>query len=349
MSDDAADPDLSEHPLAGLVQSIREPLHAVLGLAEILAQTETSIEPGDPTARVLHGEAQRVAAIVTEMLGHVGERPSNESSKLEVLVVDDSLINQLLTASQLEELGHSATVASSGPEAIEQLAKDRFDIVLMDWHMPSVDGLETTRRIRRSELDTGAQPTPIIAVTARAMIGDREQCLEAGMNDFLPKPVSLDELSAMLERWSGGQAALSPAVSASTVAAPAAQASANVRATTDPSSAPLVNHTVLDRMRADVGTETLDRLLDTYLSELSDRADAIRAGSTSGDWKLVRRAAHTLRSTSTLIGAERLAELADELERSIHDGGTDAALADATAACAADTEAALRQLDGNDS
>ena len=174
MSDEAADQDLSEHPLAGLVQSIREPLHAVLGLAEILAQTETPIESGDPTARVLHGEAQRVAAIVTEMLGHFGERPSNESSKLEVLVVDDSLINQLLTASQLEELGHNATVASSGPEAIEQLGQERFDIVLMDWHMPSVDGLETTRRIRRSELDTDAQPTPIIAVTARAMIGDRE-------------------------------------------------------------------------------------------------------------------------------------------------------------------------------
>lgn len=116
-----------------------------------------------------------------------------------VLVVDDSEVNRRLATSQLKHLGHTFATAEGSRDAIEMLASNTFDLVLMDWHMPGVDGLEATRQWR-SHHDPKHE-LPIIMMTAGAMTGDRERCLDAGASDYLSKPVSINDLAAMIARW----------------------------------------------------------------------------------------------------------------------------------------------------
>ncbi len=190
-----------------LSNRLRDPLHAVVGLAEVLKDA-----PPDATAQLadtLHAETQRLAELADELLAVLGgplgeQRPEPELRGLRVLLVDDNPVNQMLTAAQLQKLGHVAIVVSSGPEAIDHLSRDEVDLVLLDWQMPGMDGLEAAELMRAGETAEGRDAVPIVAVTARAMAGDRERCLAAGMNDFLAKPVSLGDLREMLRRWGAG-------------------------------------------------------------------------------------------------------------------------------------------------
>jgi PAS domain S-box-containing protein len=123
---------------------------------------------------------------------------------LRVLVVDDNMINRTLAAGILEKRGHSPVHATNGREAIEAAAREAFDLIFMDVQMPEVDGFEATRRIRDAELATGRR-TPIAAMTAHAMTGDRERCLTAGMDHYLSKPLETAALVALLERISASR------------------------------------------------------------------------------------------------------------------------------------------------
>lgn len=114
-----------------------------------------------------------------------------------VLLVEDNLVNQKVIAAMLKKLDCDVAVASDGFEALEQYAKHPFDIVLTDWQMPGMDGLEMTRRLRRLT-DCGGDTVPVLALTANAMPGDREKCIEAGMMDYLTKPITIDALAEAL-------------------------------------------------------------------------------------------------------------------------------------------------------
>jgi len=118
-----------------------------------------------------------------------------------VLVAEDNVINQKVVVRLLEKLGCRVDVAANGHEAITMLAQLAYDLVLMDCQMPEMDGFAATTAIRQREADSG-QHTPIIAMTANAMQGDREYCLAAGMDDYISKPVKFDALAAMLRKWS---------------------------------------------------------------------------------------------------------------------------------------------------
>ncbi|MGK2741864.1 response regulator [Tepidicaulis sp. LMO-SS28] len=123
---------------------------------------------------------------------------------LTILVAEDNDVNALLTRTLLERSGHAVTMVQNGDHAVEALkgeAPDHFDLVLMDLHMPEVDGFEATKRIR--SLKPAWAKVPVIALTANAMVEDRQACLDAGMDDYLSKPVMPDELNAMLLRWAG--------------------------------------------------------------------------------------------------------------------------------------------------
>ncbi|MGH9284034.1 MAG: response regulator, partial [Acidimicrobiales bacterium] len=120
-----------------------------------------------------------------------------------VLVVEDNPVNQKVAVLILEKLGYRPDVAADGAEAVAAVQAVPYDLILMDCQMPGMDGYEATSQIRRAE---GPQRrTPIIAMTAGAMEGDRERCLAAGMDDYLPKPVRPDDLGVALERWIAGE------------------------------------------------------------------------------------------------------------------------------------------------
>jgi two-component system, sensor histidine kinase and response regulator len=120
---------------------------------------------------------------------------------LRVLVAEDNPVNQRLVVRLLEKRGHRVVVAGNGREALEALAKDTFDLVFMDVQMPEMDGIEATGGIRRQETGTSRHQI-VIALTAHAMKSDRDRCLAAGMDDYLSKPIRLQELDAILQKYS---------------------------------------------------------------------------------------------------------------------------------------------------
>jgi PAS domain S-box-containing protein len=122
-------------------------------------------------------------------------RPRSEAR---ILVAEDNSINQRLLLAQLRKLGYEARAVASGFAAVEALRQEQYDLVLMDCQMPEMDGFEATRRIRESD---SLQQVPIVAVTASAMVGDRERCIREGMNDYLSKPMDLRQLAEVLAKW----------------------------------------------------------------------------------------------------------------------------------------------------
>jgi two-component system, sensor histidine kinase and response regulator len=127
-----------------------------------------------------------------------GSQAKEPSLRLRVLLAEDNLVNQRLTVRMLEKMGHQVTVAQTGEEALNAIPREKFDLVLMDVQMPEMDGFAATREIRRREAP--GQRVPVIAMTAHAMKGDRESCLEAGMDDYLAKPINREELQQAIER-----------------------------------------------------------------------------------------------------------------------------------------------------
>ncbi len=121
----------------------------------------------------------------------------------QILVVEDNIVNQKLMQCILQAAGYAVDIAANGREALDRVARSggKYDAILMDVQMPVMDGIEATRRIRAWEEETGARRVPIIAVTAHVMRWNREQCIEAGMNDFLAKPITKKSALFMLEKW----------------------------------------------------------------------------------------------------------------------------------------------------
>src|SRR5262249_51319164 len=126
-----------------------------------------------------------------------GKRPENGKR---ILVAEDNPVNQKVTLLQLRRLGFAAQPVSTGKAAVELALEDHFHLILMDCHMPEMDGFEATSSIRKNESMTGHH-VPIIGLTAQAMAGDREKCIAAGMDDYLSKPVTLDKLDTAIQRW----------------------------------------------------------------------------------------------------------------------------------------------------
>jgi len=120
-------------------------------------------------------------------------------SEKKILLVEDNKVNQMVATSILKKVGYNATVVSNGEEALEILQREHFDLVLMDCHMPVMDGYEATRRIR--QLEGEMAQVPIVAMTADAATSDRERCLNVGMNDHMAKPIEIASLKAMVEQW----------------------------------------------------------------------------------------------------------------------------------------------------
>lgn len=216
-----------------------------------------------------------------------------------VLIVDDSEVNRLLASSQLDRLGYTSLTVNSGEQALVHMATHHFDAVLMDWHMPGLDGLEATRQWRSTEQDGRA--LPIITMTASAMTGDRERCLAAGASDYLSKPVSITDLGAVLAKWT--RPPQEPQETAATISYDLRQ---------------------IETLIEDLGdVDVVCSILDAFLDMVPQYRKAAEDGLREGDHRSVRRCAHTLKPTATMLGAKALAEACSTLEQSTLDRRAD--------------------------
>ena len=224
---------------------------------------------------------------------------------LRILLVDDHPTNRMLGFKVLERLGYAADVANSGREALACLEERDYDVVFMDVQMPEMDGLETTRELRRRWPD---RPLRVIAMTANAMSGDRQACLAAGMDDYLSKPVQLDALVEALQRSRVEKASAPEAAPSS---APNAAPTAAV-----------LDQRTLARLLDMIGGEesSLAELIDSFLGEAPVLLDALQTALARGNAEEMRRAAHTLKSSSADFGALELSARFREIETRARDG-----------------------------
>jgi CheY-like chemotaxis protein len=174
-----------------------------------LAKPVRMAELRDNLLRLLAGAAIPAEKAVPEPSAKKAPAMAAFSSDHRVLLVEDNRVNRMVALGLMKKMGLAADEAQNGQEAVEAVSRKRYDLVLMDVQMPVMDGFDATRRIRELEEESrqngsGQAPLPIIAMTAHAMQGDRERCLEAGMDDYLAKPISAGALAALLEKWLPG-------------------------------------------------------------------------------------------------------------------------------------------------
>ena len=229
-----------------------------------------------------------------------------------ILLVEDNEVNRVLATTILARLGHQATVAEDGAEAVELCTRARFDLVLMDMQMPGMDGLQATVCIRA--LDSPMRRVPVIALTANALQGDRERCLAAGMDDYLTKPFNAEQLAAMIDQWLPGRA--------SGWAATAAAAIEPADGVGD-----VLDTGALEQLRkagGDDGAAFVERIIGVFLAEAGRQLAAMRSGLAAADAKALQRAAHTLKSSSAAVGAVALSQLCRSVEFGAAAGTLDA-------------------------
>ena len=231
---------------------------------------------------------------------------------MRILLVEDNPINQQVATDLLEALGVETTVASSGEEALEVLATRQFDVILMDIQMPGKDGLETTVAIRT---EIGETQTPIIAMTANAMSGDRERCLEAGMNDHVGKPIDPDALALTLARW--------VAVSQRPAQRRREEAPKGEVSTSALPSWPGIDVAAALR-NLNGNRELLTELLVVFAEEHADQATNLRRAAELGEWKRVNAIAHGLKGASSTLGANYIAVAARDIESEARDSAPNA-------------------------
>jgi PAS domain S-box-containing protein len=214
-----------------------------------------------------------------------------ERRALRILVVEDSRVNQKVIASMLRRLGCACDMAADGREALDLAGRIPYDLILMDCQMPEMDGLEATRRLRAREAACGHRPR-IVALTALAMTGDRERCIEAGMDEYIPKPVQMEELRRVIDR----------SLSIETVAA----------APPPPEGAQVDTVRLREATGGDPDTE--HELVGLFFADSGDRMGIIRAALAERDYALARSNAHTLKGAAVSLGATQVASAAMRME-----------------------------------
>jgi GAF domain-containing protein/CheY-like chemotaxis protein/HPt (histidine-containing phosphotransfer) domain-containing protein len=221
---------------------------------------------------------------------------------LRILLAEDNVVNQKLALRLLAQMGYRADLAANGLEAIDAVERQTYDVILMDVQMPELDGFEASREIVRR---WPRERPRIVAMTANAMQGDRELCEAAGMDDYVAKPIRVEELVAALER-----------------SAPRTVSAAGARGAAEP---PAIDGAAYERLVTTMGAEFVAELTDTFVEDSRELVATLRAALAAGDRDAFRRAAHSLKSNGETLGAMRLAAQARELEALARSGSLDGA------------------------
>jgi CheY-like chemotaxis protein/HPt (histidine-containing phosphotransfer) domain-containing protein/anti-sigma regulatory factor (Ser/Thr protein kinase) len=222
---------------------------------------------------------------------------------LRILLAEDNAINQKVALRLLERLGYGADIVGDGRQALARLDHATYDVILMDVQMPEMDGLEASRAICARW--AASERPRIIAMTAEAMQGDRDKCLAAGMDDYIVKPVTLNQLAAALDKCRPLAAAAAPEAAA----APPVEKQRIAAGTA-------LDRDVLDQLREDLGgTAALREVIRSFLDQTPSVLSALRDAAARADVPSIRRAAHMIKGTSSILGARELSQQCAEIER----------------------------------
>ncbi|WRH66836.1 MAG: response regulator [Planktothrix sp. GU0601_MAG3] len=286
--------------------------------ASILTKPIKQSQLYNTLAKILN--SQRIS-LVSEPISTTLYPPLANLHPLRILLVEDVLVNQMVAIKMLQRLGYRADVANNGLEAIDALQRQSYDLVFMDVQMPELDGLETTRYICK-QWPEDSRPW-IIAMTAHAMQGDKEECLQAGMNDYVSKPIRIKSLIAALERYYTYESTFSdsPKLTEQNYCIND-HLSTVVQNYLSPKIQCLIKENHLDQetinsLRLMAGEDAdilLVEVFNSYLEDAPQRLQTIEEAVIHQDALALQKSAHALKSLSVTVGAVRLAELAGELE-----------------------------------
>jgi len=228
--------------------------------------------------------------------------------KARILLAEDNVVNQMVAMGMLKKLGLRADAVANGQEALKALELLPYDLVLMDIQMPEMDGITATRHIRGHGSTAREPNVPIIAMTAHAMKGDREKCLEAGMNDYVAKPVQPRELAAAITRCLSKSPDFKKKDNGGTLEMPEALFEPNV---------------LLDRLGGD--QELYEQIIHVFLRDAPEQIRLLQDAVSQGDARRVERQAHTLKGASGNVGAAGLEKATLKVEGAGQRGDLDEA------------------------
>ncbi len=248
---------------------------------------------------------------------HKAEEARRKSAR--ILLVEDNATNQVVASSMIKKLGHRVEIAGNGVEALEMLRQFSYDLVLMDCQMPEMDGFEATRRIRAGKAGDLASKVNIIAMTAHAMKGDRERCIEAGMNDYLSKPVDIAALAALVDRWNRAEVRqVFPTASGGALSDKSTGTSRPEAETAD--DAPVPTREIFDRdafMRRVMGDVDLARtVILTFLADMPVQFDRLRDAVANANVEEAGALAHKIKGAAANMGGGAVQKIALDMEQS---------------------------------
>ncbi len=239
----------------------------------------------------------------------ISDIPADQKKDYHILLVEDNYTNRQLAILQLQKLGYSPDIAIDGKKALDIMKDIKYDLILMDCQMPVLDGYEATRILRKG--NTPNTTTPVIALTANAMSGDMDKCLNHGMNDYLAKPFSLESLNLKIIKWL------------------TASKTDNEKTPSDQVPDELTNHELkvfdLDSLsqRLDGNNVLINQIVQIFTTDIPDKIDQLKNSLIKQDYSEAAFYSHTIKGSGLNIGAARMSHVADKIDKKLRSGVTD--------------------------
>jgi CheY-like chemotaxis protein len=244
--------------------------------------------------------------VLASPFSHLNSSQTNRHSGNVILLAEDNMVNQKVAVLTLKKLGYEVYVVDNGQDVIDALATNNFALILMDCQMPVMDGIETTKMIRRNEIDFGCKKRiPIIAMTANAMQGDKALCLEAGMDDYISKPIQADSLDDVLKKWF-------PKTPSEKIVNLPSSKEAQIMSDNTIDKPPINMKRLHDLFDDD--QEAIDEMLTIFANTIEPMSDKL-TNALNEKTETLKAVAHEIKGASFNVGAILTANIAEQLEQ----------------------------------